>query len=89
MPDIFGDTLTILRIDPFKIVTQIDVKPVGDGPACPWMATASPDGRTLLIEHNEGETGTEHIWEISDPANPTETTRLTAADRLGQRPLTQ
>lgn len=84
VPDIVGDTSTVLRIDSFEMVTQIDVEPIGDGPARPWMATASPDGvEHCSSEHNEGETGTERIWEISDPANPTETTRLTAADRLG------
>ncbi|WP_202594302.1 hypothetical protein [Halapricum salinum] len=88
VPDLFGDTLTVLSIEPFEIVTQIDVEPVGDGPAAPWMGTAAPDGQTLLVEHNEGETGTESVWDLSDPAAPTETARLTAADNLGSRPLT-
>jgi len=88
VPDLFGDTLTVLRVDPFEVETQIEVEPVGDGPARPWMATASPDGGTLLVEHDEGETGTESIWDLADPANPEEKTRLTAADGLGGRPLT-
>jgi YVTN family beta-propeller protein len=88
VPDLFGDTLTVLGVDPFEIVTQIDVKPVGDGPARPWMGTIAPDGETLLVEHNEGETGTESVWDVSDPANPEESARLTAADNLGTRPLT-
>ncbi|SFR35761.1 hypothetical protein SAMN04488124_0673 [Halogeometricum limi] len=88
VPDLFGDTLTVLGIDPFEIVTQVDVEPVGDGPARPWMGTVSPDGETLLVEHNEGETGTESLWDLSDPANPSERVRLTAADGLGERPLT-
>ncbi|WP_338742421.1 hypothetical protein [Haloplanus salilacus] len=88
VPDIFGDTLTVLRIDPFEIETQIDVGPVGDGPARPWMATVSPDGRTLLVEHDEGDAGTESLWDLGDPAVPEETARLTAADGLGERPLT-
>ena len=88
VPDLFGDTLTVLGVDPFEIVTQIDVEPVGDGPARPWMGTIAPDGETLLVEHNEGETGTESIWDVSDPTNPEELTRLTAADGLGTRPLT-
>lgn len=88
VPDIFGDTLTVLGVDPFEIVTQVDVAPVGDGPARPWMGTVAPDGETLLVEHNEGETGTESLWDVSDPVNPTERVRLTAADDLGARPLT-
>lgn len=88
VPDLYGDTLTVLSVDPFEIATQVDVEPVGGGPAKPWMGTASWDGQTLLVEHNEGETGTESIWDVSDPAAPTETARLTAADGLGRRPLT-
>jgi YVTN family beta-propeller protein len=88
VPDLFGDTLTVLAVDPFGIETQIDVEPVGEGPARPWMGTVSPDGETLLVEHNEGDTGTESVWDVSDPANPRETARLTAADDLGERPLT-
>lgn len=88
VPDIFGDTLTVVTVDPFEIVTQIDVEPIDEGPARPWMATASPDGETLLVEHDEGEAGTESVWEITDPASPEETARLTTADGLGRRPLT-
>ena len=88
VPDLFGDTLTVLSVDPFEIVTQIDVEPVGEGAAKPWMGTVAPDGETMLVEHNEGETGTESVWDTSDPANPTETVRLTADDGLGGRPLT-
>ena len=88
VPDLYGDTLTVLSIDPFEIETQIEVDPVGDGPAAPWMGTVSWDGETLLVEHNEGETGTESIWDVTDPANPTLSARLTAADGLGERPLT-
>ncbi|MDS0293744.1 hypothetical protein [Halogeometricum luteum] len=88
VPDLFADTLTVLRIDPFEIETQVEVDPVGDGPARPWMGTVSPDGRTLLVEHDEGETGTESIWDLSDPANPEERVRLTGDDGLGRRPLT-
>ncbi|MFB6300817.1 MAG: hypothetical protein ABEH65_11195 [Halobacteriales archaeon] len=88
VPDIFGDTLTVLRIDPFEIVAQIDVEPAGNGPARPWMGTAAPDGQTLLVEHNEGDTGTESIWDISEPSAPEEIVRLTADAGLGRRPLT-
>jgi DNA-binding beta-propeller fold protein YncE len=88
VPDIFGDTLTVLRIDPFGIETQVDVPPVVGSASRPWMATVSPDGRTLLVEHDEGESGTESLWSLNDPAAPEETTRLTTDDGLGDRPLT-
>ncbi len=88
VPDIFGDTLTVLDIEAFEIATQVPVEPVGDGPARPWMATAAWDGETMLVEHDEGETGTESVWDVSDPTDPEEVVRLTAADGLGERPLT-
>jgi len=88
VPDIFGDTLTVLDIGAFEIETQVDVDPAGDAPARPWMATVARDGETLLVEHDEGETGTESVWDVSDPADPTERVRLTADDGLGERPLT-
>jgi YVTN family beta-propeller protein len=52
------------------------------------MGTAAPDGETLLVEHNEGRTGTESIWDTSDPGAPEERVRLTSEDGLGSRPLT-
>ncbi|MFB6251439.1 MAG: hypothetical protein ABEI27_07100 [Halobellus sp.] len=90
VPDIYSDTLTVLSIDPFEIVTQVGVEPVVDGvdAVAPWMDTATWDGETLLVENNEGEHGTESIWDVSDPENPEELTRLTAEDNLGALPLT-
>ena len=88
VPDLFGDTLTVLDIEAFEIVTQVDVEPVAGEYARPWMATVAPDGETLLVEHNEGATGTESIWDLSDPAAPDERVRLTSDDGLGESPLT-
>ena len=88
VPDLFGDTLTVLDLEAFEIATQVDVSPAGNGPAAPWMGTAAWNGETLLVEHDEGETGTESIWDVSDPVGPRERVRLTADDGLGQRPLT-
>jgi len=88
VPDLFGDTLTVLSIDPFKIETQIAVEGVVDDAAAPWMATIAPDGETMLVEHNEGDDGTESIWDVSDPASPTEQVRLTTDDGLGSGALT-
>jgi DNA-binding beta-propeller fold protein YncE len=88
VPDLFGDTLTVLSIDPFEVVARIDVEPVGDGPARPWMGTVAPDGRTLLVEHNEADGGSEGVWSLDDPARPSERARLTPEDGFGRRPLT-
>lgn len=88
VPDLFGDTLTVLDLDSFEITSQLDVPPVDAGPAAPWMGTASWDGEWLLVEHNEGERGTESIWDLSDPETPSEVVRLTGEDNLGRRPLT-
>jgi YVTN family beta-propeller protein len=88
VPDLYGDTLTVLDVEAFEVETQITVDPVGDGPAAPWMGTAAWDGETLLVEHNEGAEGTESVWDVSDPAAPRERARLTAEDGLGSGPLT-
>lgn len=88
VPDLFGDTLTVLDVEAFELVRQVDVAPVGEGGAKPWMATVAPDGERMLVEHNEGTNGTESVWDLSDPAEPTELARLTTDDGLGRRPLT-
>jgi len=88
VPDLFGDTLTVLDVEAFEIETQVDVPPVGDAPAAPWMGTAAWDGSRLLVEHDEGATGSESVWDVSDPGAPEELVRLTTADDLGERPLT-
>lgn len=89
VPDIFRDTLTVIDIEAFEIVSQVGVEPVGDADSVrPWMDTASWDGDLLAVENNEGDHGTESIWDISDPENPEELARLTADDDLGVLPLT-
>ncbi|MEF8813120.1 MAG: hypothetical protein V5A55_04805 [Halovenus sp.] len=88
VPDLFGDTLTVIDIEAFEIVTQVDVDTVNGNPPEPWMGTAAWDGRRLLVEHDDGTRGSESIWDISDPADPVEETRLTGTDGLGAGPLT-
>jgi DNA-binding beta-propeller fold protein YncE len=89
VPDIFADTLTVLDYESFEIVNQVSVDPVGDADnVSPWMDTVAWDGETLLVENNEGDNGTESIWDISDPTEPEEVARLTADDNLGALPLT-
>lgn len=89
VPDIFQDTLTVIDVEAFEIVTQQSVDPAGEASAVrPWMGTADWAGDLLLVENNEGDHGTESIWDVSDPTSPEELTRLTAADDLGTLPLT-
>ena len=89
VPDIFADKLTVIDYESFEIVNQIPVDPVGDADnVSPWMGTASWDGEILLVENNEGDTGTESVWDVSDPAEPEEAVRFTADDGLGALPLT-
>jgi DNA-binding beta-propeller fold protein YncE len=88
VPDLFGDTLTVLGIDPFDIHRQVEVDSIDGVAPEPWMGTAAWDGETLLVEHNTGDVGAESIWDISDPGNPTERARLTPSDGLGEGPLT-
>ncbi|WP_435178818.1 hypothetical protein [Halorussus sp. AFM4] len=89
VPDIFGDTLSVIDIEAFELVAQVSVTPTGNTDAArPWMGTAAWNGEVMLVENNEGATGTESIWDISDPAAPTEKVRLTSDDGLGKRPLT-
>jgi len=88
VPDLFGDTLTVIDIEAFEIATQIDVESEGGTAPEPWMGTAAWDGQRLLVEHNDGSVGSESIWDLSDPAAPVEQSRLTPADGLGEGPLT-
>jgi len=88
VPDLFGDTLTVLDVENFEIETQIDVESSDGVPPEPWMGTAAWDGASLLIEHNEGDAGSESIWDVSDPAEPVERARLTPDDGMGEGPLT-
>ncbi|QLH77737.1 hypothetical protein HZS55_10685 [Halosimplex rubrum] len=87
VPDLFGDTLTVLRLDPFAIERQVDVPAATDDDAsAPWMGTVAPNGDRLIVEHR---TGTESVWDTSDPASPELLAQLTPdADGLGEGALT-
>ncbi|MFC7194584.1 YncE family protein [Halosimplex aquaticum] len=49
------------------------------------MGTVAPSGDRLLVEH---QTGTESVWDTSDPANPDLLAQLTPDDGLGEGALT-
>jgi DNA-binding beta-propeller fold protein YncE len=88
VPDLFGDTLTVIDIEAFEIVEQVDVDAADGTPPEPWMGTAAWDGERMLVENNTGSAGTESIWDVSDPAEPVEAARLGPDDGFGEGPLT-
>jgi len=85
VPDLYGDTLTVLDIEEFAIETQVDVAPVDGSAPQPWMGTVDPQGERMLVEHRAG---VETVWDVSDPTEPTEIARLGSEDGLGDGPLT-
>ncbi|MDF9748565.1 hypothetical protein [Natrinema salsiterrestre] len=98
VPEIANETLAVVSIDPFEIVTRVDVgETTGDGKVLPFMATASFDGELLIVENGEGELGSnpsvpregsESIWDVSDPTEPVERERITRDDGLPAAPIT-
>ncbi|MFB6302479.1 MAG: YncE family protein [Haloferacaceae archaeon] len=96
VPDVANDTLSVVRVDPFEVVTKADVgEPAGEGNVLPFMATASFDGGTLFVENGEGtlgengeRRGSESIWDVSDPTSPEEVARITRDDGLPGLPIT-
>jgi YVTN family beta-propeller protein len=87
VPDLFGETLTVLDIDAFEIVRQVDIESSSSAVE-PWMGTVAWDESTLLVENNGGDGGSESIWDLSEPADPVEMSRITPEDGLGRGPLT-
>ncbi|MFB6280503.1 MAG: YncE family protein [Haloferacaceae archaeon] len=96
VPDVANDTLSVVRIDPFEVAARVDVgEPAGEGSVLPFMATASFDGGTLLVENGEGTLGesgrtrgSESVWDVSDPTAPEEVARITRDDGLPGLPIT-
>ena len=89
--DVANETITVLQVDPFEIATRVGVGEsiTEGGDVLPFMCTASFDGEYLLVENGEGELGpegersaSESIWDISDPENPEEITKITPEDGL-------
>lgn len=95
VPDVVNDTLSVVSVDPFEVVTKVPVEPVGDGNSLPFMGTVSFGGDILLTENGEGELGpegdrpgSESIWDLSDPENPEELARITRDDGLPSAAIT-
>ena len=91
-PDRGGDTLSVLSVESFERIAEISVASSGDAPLEPYMATVSPAGGTLLVENaivrGGSDTGSESIFDLTDPMRPEEVARLTTEDGLGVGPLT-
>ncbi|MEJ2667446.1 MAG: twin-arginine translocation signal domain-containing protein [Deinococcales bacterium] len=92
-PDRGNDTITAIDVERFAVASRAHVKRrSGPGPLEPYMATASPTGNVLFVENavvaGASSTGSESIFDLSDPARPREVARLSVADGLGRRPLT-
>ena len=91
VPDLYGDTLTVLDVEAFEIETQVEVDPRkgdgegGGGAPQPWMGTVDPRGERMLVEHRSG---IETAWDVSDPTAPAEIARFGRGDGLGDGPLT-
>jgi hypothetical protein len=90
-PDRGGDTLTVIRLDTFEQVSVIPVASGTEAPLEPYMATASPSGNVLFVENaivrGGSETGSESVFDLSDPARPVEVARLSTRDGLGAGPI--
>ncbi len=91
-PDRGGDTLTTLHLDSFEQASRIQVESNTGAPLEPYMATASPSGNVLFVENavvqGGSQTGSESIFDLSEPDRPIEVARLSARDGLGAGPIT-
>ncbi len=92
-PDRGNDTLVTIDLTDFAVASrQVLKRRAGPGPLQPYMATVSPSGNVLFVENavvpGASETGSESVFDLSDPARPREVARLSTADGLGRRPLT-
>jgi len=93
LPDRGRDTVTTVDIGAFRVASQVGVERTsGRGPLEPYMATVSPTGNVLFVENavvpGGSATGSESIFDVSDPTRPREVARLSVSDGLGHMPLT-
>jgi len=92
-PDRGNGTLVVIDLAAFEVAARMKVAPGSVAePVRPYMATASPSGNALFVENaalpGSSGTGSESVYDLSDPVHPREEARLTAADGLGRTPLT-
>jgi len=93
LPDRGRDTLTTVDVGAFRLASRQRLVPEKGAAALePYMATVSPTGNVLFVENavvpGGSSTGSESIFDLSDPARPNEVARLSTSDGLGRTPLT-
>ncbi len=89
-PDRHSDNFSILDLNSFKVVATVPVPRLvarSDQKVEPFMGTASRDGKWVFVENVEPPSGTESIFDVSDPLKPVEVARLTPKDGLGKGPI--
>ncbi|MFB6273942.1 MAG: twin-arginine translocation signal domain-containing protein [Salinibacter sp.] len=86
-----SQAVSTVDVDTFEVAGTVPVPPiVADSPGDvePFMLTGSRDGTLAFVETIEGSAGTVGVFDISDPARPTEIKRFTPDDGLGELPIT-
>jgi YVTN family beta-propeller protein len=89
-PDRHSDNLSVIDLADLKVLATVPVPRVvarSDQKVEPFMATASRDGRWVFVENVEPPSGTESIFDVSNPLKPREITRLLSSDGLGKGPI--
>lgn len=90
-PDRGGDTVTALDLNAFQVASVTPLEKLQPGPLQPYMSTVSPTGNVLFVENaivkGASQTGSESIFDLSDPAHPAEVARLSVGDGLGRGPI--
>ncbi len=86
-PDRGGETVSVLRLEPFQRVARLALRPLRGAPRVePFMATVSPRGDLLFVEN--ATENSEAILDVREPERPVEVMRLFQADGLGDGPIT-
>ncbi|MBI3659686.1 hypothetical protein HY230_04365 [Candidatus Acetothermia bacterium] len=90
-PDRNSDNFSVIDLASFKVIATVPVPKVlakADQKVEPFMGTASRDGKWVFVENVEPPSGTESIFDVSNPLTPVEVKRLTPDDGLGKGPIT-
>lgn len=89
-PDRHSDNFSVVDLASFKVIATVPVPKVlvkADQKVEPFMGTASRDGKWVFVENVEPPSGTESIFDVSNPLKPIEVKRLTPDDGLGKGPI--
>lgn len=86
-----SQAVTVIDVEKFEVIGTVPVPPlVADRPEDvePFMLTGSRDGTLVFVETLEGSAQTVGVFDVSDPAQPTEIKRFAPDDGLGRLPIT-